>query len=699
MPQLIRGLSQLPGPGPYEGIVTSHLDTTLGGMIEVSITYGIMGSQENQTKSFPVRYASPFYGITSLKFEGNDSTKYDDVQKSYGMWMIPPDIGTRVLVMFINGDPNQGYWFGCIIDEQQNYMIPGIAASKNTAMNAAQLAKYKTSYLPVAESLKGQRKGDKGPSTDKIARPVHPFADRLLEQGLLLDDVRGTTTSSARREIPSYVFGISTPGPLDKNGPKKPLKENSSKQAPVSRLGGSTFVMDDGDVDGNNELIRLRTRTGHQILLHNTKDLIYIANAKGTAWIELTANGKIDIYSADSISVHTEQDLNFRADRNINFEAGGNINLASNQTIQVESGVDFNLLTGYDTKIKSGNSFSLSATARIDAKSGSTFSLESTENFDIKSNSLLKVGSTGNLHISSTENTYQQSKNFHIKSSQDGYITTGGQIHINGAPASNAEVPDQSSPQDISALTRFALPNRSVLGSWENDFYKVSDLITIMTRVPTHEPYDQHESVNPSQFSSSSLDPSSGSPGSQVSGGVASSVAKTFTLSPNRQGTPPKPTGNVEQDNLQAFLWMIRYAEGTAYTNGYQAQWPSREFDIDDPKKRSYQFKDHPREVRTANGIPSSAAGAYQFIQDTWDECKKFCNLPDFGPASQDKAAIFLLARNNSVEDIKRGDFAQALYKNRKTWASLPGANYPGQGMRSYTQLVQVYKSAGGKLV
>ena len=40
-----------------------------------------------------------------------------------------------------------------------------------------------------------------------------------------------------------------------------------------------------GMLQDPNELVRLRTRTGHQILLHNTEDLIYIANARGTSWI------------------------------------------------------------------------------------------------------------------------------------------------------------------------------------------------------------------------------------------------------------------------------------------------------------------------------------------------------------------------------------------------------------------------------
>ena len=32
------------------------------------------------------------------------------------------------------------------------------------------------------------------------------------------DNIRGNTSSSARRESPSQVFGISTPGPIDFTG-------------------------------------------------------------------------------------------------------------------------------------------------------------------------------------------------------------------------------------------------------------------------------------------------------------------------------------------------------------------------------------------------------------------------------------------------------------------------------------------------
>ena len=114
------------------------------------------------------------------------------------------------------------------------------------------------------------------------------------------------------------VFGISTPGPKDRRdgAPKTEIGTVGNKiSVPSNRLGGSAFAMDDGDErfvrathaeDGppiyknkginekggdrtipQNELMRFRTRTGHQILMHNSEDLIYIGNA---TWYNLDRN-------------------------------------------------------------------------------------------------------------------------------------------------------------------------------------------------------------------------------------------------------------------------------------------------------------------------------------------------------------------------------------------------------------------------
>ena len=122
--------------------------------------------------------------------------------------------------------------------------------------------------------------------------------------------------------------------------------------------------MDDGDVNGQNELVRIRTRTGHQILLHNTNDLIYIGNSTGTTWLEMTSHGKIDIFAQDSISIHTEGDFNFRADRDFNLEAGRNFKITTMGSnagdVSITSGGNLNV-TGTKFLMSSPGDFNLSA--------------------------------------------------------------------------------------------------------------------------------------------------------------------------------------------------------------------------------------------------------------------------------------------------------------------------------------------------
>jgi len=357
-------------PGPFLARIVSHLDPYYMGTLEVELFHSSGNQNNKEGQIHQVKYMSPFAGITSVAYidENND---YSSTQKSYGMWMVPPDVGSTVVVFFISG---KGYWFGCIMDPNMNFMVPGYAATSYQVDGAEE-------RVPVAEYNK-KANDVSARDTTQIPKPVHTSQQTVfVNQGLLKDDIRGITTSSARRETPSAVFGISTPGPVDKAGPKGKVGkfEHVIPEAFISRLGGSSFVMDDGDdkflrkttptdgppeyaaveddeTDGlkdipHNELIRLRTRTGHQILLHNSEDLIYIGNARGTAWIELTSDGKIDIFAEDSISVRTKQDLNFFCDRDFNLEVGRNFNTKVHGEMHTNVIKDKVLIVDRDQKI------------------------------------------------------------------------------------------------------------------------------------------------------------------------------------------------------------------------------------------------------------------------------------------------------------------------------------------------------------
>lgn len=140
--------------------------------------------------------------------------------------------------------------------------------------------------------------------------------------------------------------------------------------------------------------------------------------------------------------------------------------------------------------------------------------------------------------------------------------------------------------------------------------------------------------------------------------------------------------------NLRAFLDVIRAGEGTADADGYRRHYGGRLFD---------GYADHPRVAIKAGQWTSTAAGAYQFLSRTWDEAAKALALPDFSPASQDLAAVFLIRRRGALADAMAGRLDKAIAGCAKEWASLPGSPY-GQPTRTREQAHATYAAAGGRL-
>jgi len=481
--------SWMTSTGPYVGVVVSHLDPEYMGRLEVEILKITESGNPSKGSGYviPCDYVSPFYGVNP-RYGVSPNAGEEYTQKSYGFWAVPPDAGVKVLVLMAENNYSYGFWIGCIQDKFMNFMIPGRAS---TSYN------YE-GFGPASEYNKEDEYAGTDPTKYQKEMLVS-FNDSLIRQGIEKDHIRGTNTSSARREVPSMVFGWSTPGPADKAGPTVNYGEDfGGSQVPFNRLGGSSFVMDDGDHTllrkapaGNNgdyggtppdyvnaeagdtsgdpkllhnELTRWSTRTGHQILLHNTEDLIYIINSQGTTWIELTANGKIDIYAKDSISMHTEQDINIKTERDFNFEAMRNVHIKANEEIYFESlkntnfkiGENFWLETTKNTNIKIGAELNIESANDTNLKAGAKISMESGADWQVK------VGANGKITCGGTSN---------IKSSQ--HIETAGAIHMNGPGAATAGAAKSAEP-----ATEAFIP----------------------IRIPQHEPYKSHENLDPAKF-------------------------------------------------------------------------------------------------------------------------------------------------------------------------------------------------------
>jgi hypothetical protein len=596
------------GAGVYRAKVIGHLDPTFMGGLEVTLLREQGNDIGDDQQTYSVRCAMPFFGYTPFEFMGKNSADqntlegYNDTQKSYGMWFIPPDIGITVLVVFVNGAADQGYWIGCVPSRFSNHMVPAIAATEQCALDAADKKKYNTKQpLPTAEINRRFNTKDQLIDPEKIKKPLHPIAEHFLQQGLIEDDVRGPTTSTGRRENPSMVFGISTPGPRDKRpGAKKSIigtKQSPTKTpVPVSRLGGTQFVMDDGDerfqrkkpasegpveyadvLGGEkgeptipyNEYFRVRTRTGHQLLMHNSEDLIYIGNSRGTTWIELTSNGKIDIFAEDSISIHSNVDLNIRSNRDVNIEAGRNVNIKATAEykekdkpfesknifdangyesgrVQIESVQNFNLLIGRNGKIHVRNDEKIQGNLDIKVMGNMRLAVQDKDSSpsvsNIQNNKIVATQPEiiKGLHIYSYENTriYTEKNldaitkintkirtegNFDLNTVGHNWFTAGGptdiksggnhtetapQIHMNGPQAQIALIAERAEIAD--KIKPLPLHDNLITDGnlvWnESKYLDKKVLKSILRRVPMHEPWALHENFAPTFFTPKNTD-------------------------------------------------------------------------------------------------------------------------------------------------------------------------------------------------
>jgi len=516
-------------PYPYIGIVKNNLDPTRCGRLQVWVPD--LGGNENDPKNWrTVSYASPFMGTTDIAKSNaktpNKENKWNNTPHTYGMWMVPPDIGIEVICIFIAGDPLRGYWLACVNASISRYMIPAIASSDKTTVAGASSDVTSTlqngGLAPVTEFNGSDPELAQKPAFYTNPKPVHEPQYRILkEQGLDRDTARGPITSSSQRESPSSVFGISTPGrPFPDNGADNAdaylakvqagtLTEDDYRYA--TRKGGHSFVMDDGNLVGKDQLIRLRTASGHQIMMNDSENSLYINHADGTAWIELTTNGSLHIYSKAGINIRSEGSVNLHSDQDININAKNNINFKAGSKFQVNSS-DTNLLQ---------TNLNVESTAQTIFKVGAGFVVDAASKVSLKS---------------------------------------GGTLTLSGSPVSQNSGGGDSA-KSVTPLTVNSLADAtraSSSGLWTASPGKLSSIVTI---APTHEPFDRGQP--PATAASSGIQPaaaySSASDATKTAGGPVTNPAGPSDL----RNQPPCDckVGILTPTQLTAYFAVIGKSE------------------------------------------------------------------------------------------------------------------------------------------
>jgi hypothetical protein len=373
----LRGVSE--ERGIVVGIVKANVHGSHMGVIQVFIPE-MSTDEEDKSQWRTVRYCTPFYSRVDSTEGASNKNRYIDTKMPSGIVTPPPDLGTTVLCFFPHGKNNEGYYFACVPDTYMMQTLP-----EPTVVEDFENGPY----------IGGELNDKKNNPNDIVnwktqLRPEDFITQKIVkEQGLVNDKVRGLNNSSYMRESPSEIIGISSKGRRITESGKDFLKENAAALknpnttdekvlegllGPTARRKGHSIALDDGDIEGNSNQIRLRTSTGHQILLNDSEGIIYVGNSTGSVWIELGNQGTLDVFANDSINFRSKN-LNFHADENIKFHSKGYTQLVSEQHMHLQSGDDFVVSSEGDTGITT-KKFSVTASGQMNLSGGATASIK-----------------------------------------------------------------------------------------------------------------------------------------------------------------------------------------------------------------------------------------------------------------------------------------------------------------------------------
>lgn len=418
-------------------------------------------------------YVTPFGGTIQAGTIGKDDSPVSGPH-AYGMWAIPK-IGSQVLVMCLDGNPQIRVWMGCLHTPLATHTMPHGRYSykddkklpdEEKQKPVGPFSTFETTIEPLHTNLRTAF--DSSTNDDFTGEENFEFQSRGADfqvSGLGLGQV-GSTTSSVEDDQDETAPAISVEGTnsngTDFAGSRQGYQTSRIAPDQVTELtprnldntvtsivspGFHAFSMDDRQ---ENCRVRVRTTGGHQIIMDDSNERIYISTASGKNWIEMDEQGNIDIYTSGKISAHAEDDINFTSDRSIRFYGKAGIQLKSDQEVRITAENDISLKTNAVFRAKAANNVLIEASKDVHIKSsgdmfqtaGATIHTKGkTLAFDSSSNSSFTVG--GYFTASATGNANIKGSKVNLNSGDNPTETTNSADQADSDDVFNAFFPNR----------------------------------------------------------------------------------------------------------------------------------------------------------------------------------------------------------------------------------------------------------------
>lgn len=370
------------------------------------------------------KVSSPFGGFVDQGFRANGEQITGEV--SYGLHS-SPKIGAEAVVVQLNGDPN-------------SRLVLGFTRGKGSA-NTLPHGRYKVN----GSAIEGPFSVDDQPIEPLFSNTKSAFSNtgfgsssasfEWVSRGA--DYSAGAHNDDTKRSLQTTIddSGVER---IEADGRKYKMTQGSSSNrlGDKPELSGARDASRDpsthcwvspgfhaismDDRQGNTRM-RFRTSTGHQVLLDDTNERIYVSTNQGNCWFEMDSNGNMDVYSGLRINIYSANDMNLTSGESIRLSA---------KDVHIKTTNQFRLTSNSDINVHSNANIRMGAGAGYFTQAGS--------NYHINLGGTLFVSTVGAMNFNSGASIFLTSAGSNEIQAGGNVVVTAPMIYRNSGPAAQS---------------------------------------------------------------------------------------------------------------------------------------------------------------------------------------------------------------------------------------------------------------------
>ncbi len=342
-----------------------------------------------------ITYTSPVIGTTSSGSRG-PGIQETTGEVAYGFWSVPK-VGATVVVMCLDGDPQHRVYISSVPTALSmstmphgRYMYddhPALEKRGGTSLPAGPYSATENTINPLYDNIKKAFGNTNGTNFEWQSRGADYTATSVPVEMLDYSRSKVADDESVTSGNWNSTQGYSTSRTDPNASTAETAKNKDSTVTSIVSPGFHALSMDDRI---ENCRMRLRTTAGHQILMDDTNERIYISTAEGNNWIEMDQAGNICMYTSSRASLYAADDINFTSGKSIRFMAN-DINLKATNAINIDANTHNVTLTNLQIK---SDAIAIQSTGSLDISGGSSCNLTAANNVNIlASGDVLMTGS------------------------------------------------------------------------------------------------------------------------------------------------------------------------------------------------------------------------------------------------------------------------------------------------------------------